>query len=154
MRHADMWKTAITCWIWTAVTHSVFSAKAWGEISNRSKLDHTVTVNGDIHLSHHLTFSNCNFKDLHRSHGLDGPSQKGKTSPAHSMCMSPRLPARGSRGWGRSRSSWWFSRDWIVCSGVQLNQINRKWEYSHSRWWACRDERLSRIFQKPSFEAD
>ena len=101
-----------------------------------------------------FTFSNCNFKDLHRSHGLDGPSQKGKTSPAHSMCMSPRLPARGSRGWGRSRSSWWFSRDWIVCSGVQLNQINRKWEHSHSRWWACRDERLSRIFQKPSFEAD
>ena len=54
MRHADMWKTAITCWIWNAITHSAFSAKAWGEISNRSKLDHTVTVTFICHIISHF----------------------------------------------------------------------------------------------------
>ena len=91
MWHADMWKTDITA---ESEMHSLahtFLPKCGENLKLFQAGSH---CHGDIHPSHLFPFHSQvqTSTDLHRSHGLDGPLQNGKTSPAASTCMSPILP--------------------------------------------------------------
>ena len=144
-----MWKTAITCWIWNAVTHSVFSAKAWGEISNRSKLDHNVTVTFTCHIISHfptaisktsigLTAWMAHHKKEKRLQLIPCACHPDYQQGDHEVEDDP-VAADGSAGTGFCAAA---------CNSTKSTEVWKMRIQSFTMVSACRDERLSRNFPK------